>query len=176
LNRSAFENNEEQFLYSQVNIFFKEDQFLASHRSELYGTTEFLATCGGIMGLCLGVSVMSLFEIVYFLTIRLWFNLRKDTAHVPIEMEILPKTGRPGILTLIKELVADYSKKTTMQGIMYLADTNLSIVERICWTILVVISAIGCGSLIAGALNHYELSPMIVSYANEETSISQVYR
>jgi Amiloride-sensitive sodium channel len=176
LNRSAFQHNEEQFLYSQVNIFFKEDQFLASHRSELYGTTEFLGTCGGIMGLCLGVSVMSLCEIVYFFTIRLWFDLRKDTADVPIEMEILPRTGRPGMLTLIKALVAEYSRKTTMQGIKYLADTNLSIVERICWTILVVVSTIGCGSLIAGALKHYELSPMIVSYANEETSISQVYR
>ena len=49
--------------------------FLTSIRSELYGQTEFLANCGGLLGLFMGFSALSLIEIIYYLTIRLACNL-----------------------------------------------------------------------------------------------------
>uniref|UniRef100_A0A1A9WD09 Pickpocket protein 28 n=1 Tax=Glossina brevipalpis TaxID=37001 RepID=A0A1A9WD09_9MUSC len=61
---------------SRLSIFFKEAQFLTSKRSELYGTTEFLANCGGLLGLFMGVSTLSIVEILYFCTVRLATNLR----------------------------------------------------------------------------------------------------
>jgi len=61
---------------SRVSIFFKEAQFLTSRRSELYGTTDFLANCGGLLGLFMGVSTLSIVELVYFCTVRLISNLR----------------------------------------------------------------------------------------------------
>lgn len=47
-------------------------------RSELYGLTDFAAYCGGVLGLCLGFSFLSIVEIVYYITLRLWFNLRQQ--------------------------------------------------------------------------------------------------
>ena len=38
------------FVMSKLKIFFKEPQFITSKRSELYGMSEFLANCGGILG------------------------------------------------------------------------------------------------------------------------------
>ncbi|XP_036336958.1 pickpocket protein 28 [Rhagoletis pomonella] len=61
---------------SRVSIFFKEAQFLTSRRSELYGTTDFLANCGGLLGLFMGVSILSIVEIAYFCSVRLCTNLR----------------------------------------------------------------------------------------------------
>jgi len=61
---------------SRVSIFFKEAQFLTSRRSELYGTTDFLANCGGLLGLFMGVSMLSIVELIYFCTVRLISNLR----------------------------------------------------------------------------------------------------
>ncbi|XP_055591069.1 pickpocket protein 28-like [Uranotaenia lowii] len=55
---------------ANVKVYFKEAQFITSKRSELYGVIDFLANCGGLLGLCLGVSVLSLVEIVYFCTAR----------------------------------------------------------------------------------------------------------
>lgn len=43
---------------------------MTSKRSELYGMTDFLANCGGIMGLCMGISLLSLVELVYFCSVR----------------------------------------------------------------------------------------------------------
>ncbi|KAI8424535.1 hypothetical protein MSG28_002992 [Choristoneura fumiferana] len=38
-------------------------------RSELFGLTDFLANCGGLLGLFLGFSFLSLIEIFYFCTL-----------------------------------------------------------------------------------------------------------
>lgn len=63
--------------YVRLFISFKDDQFITSRRSQLYGVTDFIANCGGIMGLFMGVSLLSIVEIVYFSTLRLGCNLRK---------------------------------------------------------------------------------------------------
>ncbi|XP_064539836.1 pickpocket protein 28 [Drosophila montana] len=70
------ETKREGMKMSRVSIFFKEAQFLTSRRSELYGTTDFLANCGGLLGLFMGVSTLSIVELVYFCTVRLVSNLR----------------------------------------------------------------------------------------------------
>ncbi|KAL1396786.1 hypothetical protein pipiens_010269 [Culex pipiens pipiens] len=65
---------------SYLGIYYKEPQFMTSKRSELYGMTDFLANCGGIMGLCMGISLLSLVELVYFCSVRpamLWRGNRK---------------------------------------------------------------------------------------------------
>ncbi|XP_055858324.1 pickpocket protein 28-like [Episyrphus balteatus] len=61
---------------ARLTIYFKEAVFNALRRSELYSTTQFIANCGGLLGLFMGVSILSLVEFVYFFTIRLWVNLK----------------------------------------------------------------------------------------------------
>jgi Amiloride-sensitive sodium channel len=53
-----------------VTIFFKTDDFIFSKRSELYSFTDFIANFGGILGLFLGVSILSIVEIIYFMAFR----------------------------------------------------------------------------------------------------------
>ena len=44
-------------------------------RGELYTFIDFLANIGGLMGLCLGISTMSILEFIYFFTARLYYNI-----------------------------------------------------------------------------------------------------
>lgn len=37
-------------ILARLTIFFKEAQFITSRRSELYGLTDFMANCGGLLG------------------------------------------------------------------------------------------------------------------------------
>ncbi|VVC92109.1 pickpocket protein 28 isoform X2 [Leptidea sinapis] len=69
--------DEEDLLMARVMIFFKEAQFITSRRSELYGPTDFLANCGGLLGLFMGFSILSVVEILYFLTLRVWCLLAR---------------------------------------------------------------------------------------------------
>lgn len=61
---------------ARLSIFFKEHQFITSKRSELYGLTDFMANCGGLLGLFMGVSVLSIVEVIYYFTLRLGCTLR----------------------------------------------------------------------------------------------------
>jgi acid-sensing ion channel, other len=60
---------------SRLVVSFKEAQFMASKRSELYGKNEFFANCGGLLGLFMGISFMSFIELFYYFSIRLIINL-----------------------------------------------------------------------------------------------------
>lgn len=61
----------------RVTVSFKDQQYFASHRSELYGTMDFIASVGGIMSLFMGISLLSFVEIIYFATLRLSCKLHK---------------------------------------------------------------------------------------------------
>lgn len=61
---------------ARLSIFFKEHEFITSKRSELYGRTDFLANCGGLLGLFMGVSLLSIVELIYYATLRLGCTLR----------------------------------------------------------------------------------------------------
>lgn len=61
---------------SSLTIFFKYGQFITSERNELYGPTAFLANFGGLLGLFTGFSILSLAELVYFLTLRILCNIK----------------------------------------------------------------------------------------------------
>lgn len=71
-NSSIFEQQ-----YSRIFISFKDNQFFASRRSELYGYTDFFGSCGGLLGLFMGFSLLSIVEMIYYCTLRLACNLRQ---------------------------------------------------------------------------------------------------
>ncbi|XP_058456439.1 pickpocket protein 28-like [Malaya genurostris] len=70
------------FQVSHLQVFLKEGQFIPIQRNELFGLTDFLANCGGLLGLFMGVSILSLVEIFYYCAIK------------PLVMWMKSKTGR----------------------------------------------------------------------------------
>jgi Amiloride-sensitive sodium channel len=170
-----------EFEYSQINVYFKENSFFKSQRVELYGATDFLATCGGLLGLFLGVSVISFLEIAYFCTIGLFSKLRvgervDEGQNVPIEdlqSAHVNKTKR--CFKLLKDLMADYFTNTTIQGFNYVSTEGLPLLERFWWAVVIALSTLCCSLLISSMIKQYEQFPVVISYANKETSISEVF-
>ncbi|XP_045479399.1 pickpocket protein 28-like [Harmonia axyridis] len=72
-----FKKYSKEYHASAVRVFFKTSQFFATEKSELYGATSFLSNAGGILGLFLGFSSVSLVELIYFSSIKLIENRRK---------------------------------------------------------------------------------------------------
>ena len=58
-----------------LHIYFEKLHFVVHERGELYTTIEIISNIGGLLGLCLGFSVLSLVEFIYFFTARLFFNI-----------------------------------------------------------------------------------------------------
>ncbi|KAG5683748.1 hypothetical protein PVAND_013013 [Polypedilum vanderplanki] len=53
-----------------VHISLNDNAYSGNTKNELIGFTEFLSNTGGLLGLFMGFSVISLMEIIYFLTLR----------------------------------------------------------------------------------------------------------
>ena len=59
-------------------------------RVEKFTVIDFLAICGGMLGEFLGISVLSLVEIIYFITIRLFWAIwlwKYENSVVPLKQE-----------------------------------------------------------------------------------------
>lgn len=65
------------FNVSNLGVFFKDHQYIALKRQELYSHTDFLADVGGLLGLFMGVSALSVVEIFYYLTLRTGCTMNK---------------------------------------------------------------------------------------------------
>ncbi len=58
-NDSYVENN-----LSLMHIYFKNMHFIRQQRGEFYGFVDFFSNVGGLIGLCLGVSAISVVEVL----------------------------------------------------------------------------------------------------------------
>lgn len=63
---------------SIVSILYQDSDFIPLKRSELFGKSDLVASCGGILGLFLGISLISCIEFVYFCAVRPFFYLKQE--------------------------------------------------------------------------------------------------
>lgn len=61
-----------------MHVYYEQNFFRSNSKEELIGFTEFLSNTGGLLGLFLGFSVVSLIEILYFLTFRPYCAQKKQ--------------------------------------------------------------------------------------------------
>ncbi|XP_055644078.1 pickpocket protein 28 [Toxorhynchites rutilus septentrionalis] len=61
-----------------VYIFFSDTYFRSFTKGELVGFTDFLSNIGGLLGLFMGFSLISLAEVFYFITLRPLFAKRRE--------------------------------------------------------------------------------------------------
>lgn len=61
-----------------IHIFFLENSYGGFTKTEFIGFTDFLSNIGGILGLFMGFSVISLLEIIYFLSLRPYYDGKRN--------------------------------------------------------------------------------------------------
>lgn len=69
-----------------MNISFGTHQVMTLKRTPLHSYTEFMAICGGLFGLFLGLSIFNSMQFAYNLLIRLWYAFR----HSSTENNVIP--------------------------------------------------------------------------------------
>ncbi|XP_050298544.1 pickpocket protein 28-like [Anthonomus grandis grandis] len=68
--------DEEGLSASQIEIYFKSSTFIPQERNGLFGLFDFLSNVGGLLGLFIGFSLLSMVEFIYFLSLRIICNLK----------------------------------------------------------------------------------------------------
>ena len=59
---------------SVLHIYFKALHFTSRQRKMLYNFVDFLSNIGGLLGLCCGFSLLSLVELGYFVTLKIYYR------------------------------------------------------------------------------------------------------
>lgn len=65
---------------TNVRFFFTDHQVTTLKRSETLAMPAFISSCGGLLGLFLGISVLSVIELIYYATLRLFWSVRKQKS------------------------------------------------------------------------------------------------
>lgn len=59
-------------------LIFKQTSIEVIKRNEVYTFTDFIAVCGDLVGLFLGASIMSIIELIYYTTFRLYWTIKMN--------------------------------------------------------------------------------------------------
>ncbi|XP_026469527.1 sodium channel protein Nach-like [Ctenocephalides felis] len=73
---------------TEFNLYFKELSFVKYRRDPFMTWDSLLASVGGIFGLCLGGSVISLVELVYYFTMRFFYNWKRSNKNLQNNQQI----------------------------------------------------------------------------------------
>lgn len=77
---------------SRLTIYFENSDFEAIERYAVFDFMDFVASCGGLLGLFMGFSILSFLELAYY--VILWIiMLRKSRKVEPVGL-ILVKPNR----------------------------------------------------------------------------------
>lgn len=67
-----------------LSVYFADPLVSSFQRTESHTYTDFFANCGGLLGLFLGVSVLSIIEFIYYSTLRLYWTFRRARAETAV--------------------------------------------------------------------------------------------
>lgn len=65
-------------------IYFFGPQVTTLERSESQTVTDALANCGGLLGLFMGISVLSIIEFFYYASLRLYWTIRRSRTETDV--------------------------------------------------------------------------------------------
>ncbi|KAH8240930.1 hypothetical protein KR026_008316 [Drosophila bipectinata] len=80
---------------TRIFVYFKEKQFTATIvyiRTTLFGVSTLISNCGGIFGLCMGISYFSFLELIYFFCMRICGSFRDRRKH---KIHQIPRSRGP---------------------------------------------------------------------------------
>ncbi|XP_055303111.1 pickpocket protein 28-like [Sitodiplosis mosellana] len=141
-------------------------------RVETYTFSDFLAICGGLLGLFLGMSALSIIELVYFFTLH-WFwtirRLRSDYSNKITQLKCL-KNITIRFAQPIKTLFFELCDNSNIHGVRYLSERLLHWSERCWWLIFVGLSLWICGSMIQNIWIQWDENPVSMQFTSSEIS------
>lgn len=81
-----------------LTISFKDSQFLTLKRAETYSMTNLVATCGGLLGLFMGISLLSLIEMIVYCAVRIAYKLTTRKKHHMTQKRIAIQQNHVNVL------------------------------------------------------------------------------
>ncbi|KAJ3647271.1 hypothetical protein Zmor_024795 [Zophobas morio] len=72
-----------------------------------------------------------------------------------------------------RKYLQEYNNSTSIHGLHYLTEER-SLTEKIVWSIILLISLSGCVYMISGIARKYQITPVVVNIASEDTPLYEI--
>lgn len=175
-----------------MEIKLKQFAIVLTKRTEIYSFNDLIATIGGILGVFLGFSIISLAEIVFFSLISPFFFRNKSKKW---KQTSIPKLSERKRITEIRKgkkrttrnftmlrrltskimvFVSKYAESGTMPGIAFATGTKLHWIERTFWAIVMITTVCCSESFIYNVWSKWHQDPLIVSLSSESIDTNDV--
>lgn len=109
-------------VYLEVRVLFRSDFVFPSIRMAKYQFVEFMSSVGGILGLMVGCSLLSLIEFGYFILIRSVADQVISNKKSKVSSEIV--TTSPKTPSKFKAFFLEYLNSSTIHAAPYIAKRN----------------------------------------------------
>lgn len=159
--------------------FFYESSFCQGYiKQRVMSFSKFLAYIGGLFGLIAGVSMISFVEFFYFFVCKLYH--RKSINQIDPNIFDRKTDKAPGslnqdnIIYQFYKYFSEFSMETSIHGLIYTASKDQSVVIRVFWIIVMLLSTVTCGLLIQDNLKHAELNPVAFGIDEKLWSVDEV--
>lgn len=116
-----------------IEIFYKDLEIEAIKRYERYTFSDFMAICGGSLGLFMGISMLSIVELIYFCTLR-WFCRIRRSAIVRDSVSNRSKWMNFIVVKIIRPthpFVTEICNKSSVHGVRYFTQKSIHWSERL---------------------------------------------
>lgn len=136
-------------------------------RYQAFTSSDFLAACGGVMGLIAGISIFSIIEFMLPLIKSLKVTICKSRIapeddyprNRPPRQFLI---NRDHLLYHLSLVFAEFLKKSSIHGVHYINDKGLSLKVKVFWLLAITASVISCSILVNDSLRNLQLNSVIV--------------
>jgi Amiloride-sensitive sodium channel len=124
-------------LKTDLLLRFKESEFYPLFRRRHFTEIDIFSFVGGLLGLFLGFSVLSMVEILYFCVIKVCFK-KTSQAYESSNMSWTTHGAGFNCLQFRCRFIVDYMRESSVHGLAYIADKSKHFVERYIFTFALV--------------------------------------
>jgi ABC-type Fe3+-siderophore transport system permease subunit len=143
---------------SEILVNFKNSQFYPLILQQQFTVLDFVSYIGGALGLFLGFSVLSFFEILYYFSIRIVLSF-KQNQKVESEVRVIDHKS-----SIIYQFCFDFFENSSIHGMNQIIMRKRFPIERILWFVLVGSSLIYCSFVTQNIYENYQNAPILLGY------------
>jgi hypothetical protein len=144
-----------------IEVLFKSSRFFPLVLQQQLTLVDFISYCGGSLGLFLGFSALSLFEIVYYFTLRI-VCLKKQQAKLSPSSHTKDSTKTSN--HPISDPINEFVENSSIHGCNQIVMAKRHWIERFLWMVLVSTAVVFCGTTTYSFLMKFIDTPIILKY------------
>lgn len=167
-----------RYANTKLDLYPYEYNYNTLVKEKLLGFSDFLGSFGGLIGLFAGISLISVFEVLFHIfdasVSQCMFRRRRNRVIAIRTNKKEEVLNRDHVLYQLMRFIKSFLSKSGIHGLNYVTNNKINAVGRFFWLIAVQVSTTGCSLLVSNMVSNSELSPIQYTVDDKIWTASEV--